>query len=299
MDIEGSSGQHFPNWDAAYAHYKDHYHRGCIHVLLRTSPQKSASPPHSPTPDIVTSNPRKKKTKTVKSTTIGSAASKRHRRPRRSSSTSAGNYRSMYEDDDPVPPAVANPTPPSAVTFSETLSPGNAGNPIEVPSNFPTPAANKNTPKRRNQLQGPGLVGLSPITPTPASAAPSTIRPLVYVCDCSDETGGYPASQAPSRKRKATIVMNAKSDTSVKRKVTSAHFAANANMASSSTSQPIDILTDSEDETDIRPLPKYRFCKCLCLHLQTHASSSAAEPNLNPDTTDGIPEILCPSPTQA
>ena len=208
---------------------------GCIHVLC-TSPQKSASPPRSPTPDIVTSNPRKKKTKTVKSTTIGSAALKCHRCPCQSSSTSAGNYHSMYEDDNPVPPAITNPTPPSAVTFSETLSLGNAGNPIEVPSNFPTPTANKNTPKHHNQLQGPGLVGLSPITPTPASAAPSTIRPLAYVCDCSDETGRYPASQVPSCKCKATIAMDAKSDTSMKQKVTSAHFAAKANMASSSTS---------------------------------------------------------------
>lgn len=194
-DVEGSSSQHFPNWDAAFAYYKDHYCRGCVHVLLRTSAQNPANLCLM-TPDIVTTNPRKKKSKTVKSPMAASAASKRRRRDHhQSSSSSAGNYLPLYEDDDPVYPA-------PAVTFS---------------------TANTNTPKRRNQLQGPGFGGLSPITPTPVSAPPTyTIKPLTYMCDCSNE-------------------------------------------AFSSTSQPIEILTDSEAEIDIRPPPKRRLCKCLRL----------------------------------
>lgn len=293
MDVEGSSGQHFPNWDAAYEHYSAHYHKGCIHVL-RSSTQSSATPPRSTTPDSITTNPRKKKSKTVKSATASSATSKRSRRRRKSSNSSAGDYGSMYEDDDPVPPAIAPPPAATPPAFAEAFSPGTAVNPIEVLSNLPTPAGNQKTPKHRNRLQGPGFAGLSPITPTPATAPPThTTRPLVYVCDCSDEAGGYSASRAPSRKRKATIAITGKSDTSVKRKATSTQFSAAPNMASSSTSQVIEILTESEDETDIRPLPN-RICECLRLHLQTRRFSSPTHPDLNPDTSidvDGIPEV--------
>ena len=92
--------------------------------------------------------------------------------------------------------------------------------------------------------------------------------------------------------------MNAQSVTSMKQKATSVQFAANVNMASSSTSQPIKILTDSESKTNIQPLPKHCLCECLCLHLQMHTSLSAAEPDLNPDTPDAIPEIPRPFSTQ-
>ena len=230
-----------------------------------------------------------------KSATASSATSKRRRRRRGSSSSSAGNYRPLYDDDDPVPPVIVDPAPPPAATppaFAEVFSPGTAVNPIEVHSNFPTPAGNQQTPKHRNKLQGPGLAGLSPITPTPATAPPTyTTRPLVYVCDCSDEAGGYSASRAPSRKRKATTAITGKTDNSVKRKPTFAQFSAAPNMASSSTSQAIEILTESEDETDIRPLSN-RVCECLRLHLQMLTSSSPTHPDLNPDTSvNGIPEV--------
>ena len=127
-----------------------------------------------------------------------------------------------------VPPAIVDPAPPPTATpptFAEAFSLGTAINPIEVPSNFPTPASNQKTPKHHNKLQGPGFAGLSPITPTPATVLPTYItRPLVYVCNCSDEPGGYSASHAPSQKCKAMITIMGKSNTSVKQKSTSTQF---------------------------------------------------------------------------
>ena len=296
MNIEGSSGQHFPNWDEAFAHYAAHYCRGCVHVLLPTSAQCRASPARSATPNSIASSPRQKKSKTVKSPVTGSAVSKRCRRRRCSSSSSAGNYRSLYEDDEPVRPNAAEPAPPpSAVTLDDYFpKAGTAGNPIEVPSNFPPPVANQKNPKPCNRIPAP-----FPITPTPASAPPTySVKPLVYVCDCSDEEGGYSASRMPSLKRKATTTMKDKSATSLKRKPTSAQFLATANVASSSKSQPIDILTDSE--TDTRTPPKLHICECLHLHLQMSTSSSTAQPDFNPDThmdTDDIPQLPHLSPS--
>ena len=117
IDVEGSSSQHFPNWDAAYAHYSAHYCQGCVHILLHSSAQSSASPHCSTTPNSITNttNPRKKNLKIVESkpATASSATSKHHCRQHHSSSSAAGNYHSLYDDDDPGSSSYCKPCPSS------------------------------------------------------------------------------------------------------------------------------------------------------------------------------------------
>lgn len=297
MDVEGSSGQRFPNWEEACAYYTAHYHRACMHVIPPIFPPRTATPP--PPPIIPTNNPPKKKSKTVKSAT---PSTRRRRRPRVSSSSSGANYRSLYDDDDPItpvaarlPPAtsanVGNPAPHSPTPVQVALSPGAAGNPIEVASNFPTPITNQETRKRRQKAQGLGLGGSAPISPTPQSAALPTLlskvansrkKPgpsipngpdrFVYVCDCSD--GEYSAPRVPSLKRKASN---------------------NASGSSTRTHEVIEIRTDSDSDGDIQ-LPRTRFCKCAALK----SFLSASKPDVNHDHAhvdmDTPPEIPRPSP---
>jgi len=329
MDVEGSSGQHFPNWNAAIAHYTTHYRRGCVHVLPSFPGRPVTLPPSSP-PDIRNHSRRQKKSKAVKSTADVSAPSKRHRR-RGSSSSSAGNYRSLYENDDPVRPVIADPAPRLLATpanLARSSSPGAAGNPIEVHSNFPTPVANEQNPKRHRKLKGLGIPSSGPPSPTPppallahlkktahlapalsivgASSSPPTLagqtsisnasRPLVYVCDCSDEEGGYSAPRTPSLKRKVNCAMKAKFDSPFKHKATSAPSTSTLNTAASSSSRMvIEILTDSEDdEADVPPLPKHDFCKCFPVMKM---SSPAAQPESDADDNSVTnPEIPRPSP---
>jgi len=302
MDVEGSSGQRFPGWEEARAYYTAHYHRGCIHIIPPTFPPRVPTPPPNSGP--------KKKSKTVKSpkTVKSTTPSTRHRR-RDSSSSSGHNYRSLYEDDDPIPPvivshllpataaAVVNQAPP----FPDGLSPGTVGNPIEVTSNFPTPVTNQETPKRRKKAQRLGLGSAAPVSPTPASASLPTIltqvsesrkQPphisngpdrFVYVCDCSDEEGGYSAPRVPSLKCKALD-----------------HTSASGSKTQSN--EVIEIHTDSDTDSEIRPVTKPRFCKCASLKSFLSSRADGADgPDLNCDHTnvdmDTTPEIPRPSPS--
>ena len=349
MDIEGSSGKHFANWDDAFSYYVAHFHKGCVHVLLPTAPVRSITPAPLVPSDSPKRSTRKVKSRTVKTAAAVSAASSRRRRRRGSSSSSAANYRSLYEDDDPIQPAIADLAPhlslnPTDPHLPQLFSPGRFGNPIEVPSNFPTPNANQEALKRRKKPKGPGFSGPAPTSPTPTPTIPvhskkpadkptalsvlsapseksslrtkpdssvlNTIKPLVYVCDCSD--GGYSAPRVPSLKRKATTAMKAKSSaTSVKRKAISTQSASatTSNAAASSSSHPvIEIFTDSEDDsqvddtdTEMRPLPKRHFCKCFRTAFQiAKPLAPMVVPGLNSDHTsvnmkDSIPEVPRPS----
>jgi hypothetical protein len=140
-----------------------------------------------------------------------------------------------------------------------------------VNSNFPTPITNQDTPKRRQKAQRLAISPTPPSVSLPISNGPDR---FVYVCDCSDEEGGYSAPRVPSLKRKAT------------------------NSASGSSSRPkevIEIHTDSDSDSEIRPVPQPRFCKCAA--LKSFLSSRAVKPDLNHDLTrDSIPEIPRPSP---
>ena len=301
MDVEGLSSQHFSNWNEAFVHYAAHYHRGCLYILL-PSPDRPATPPPNP-PSSSTKSPRKKKSKMVKSSATISSQS-RHHPPCCSSSSSGANYHSLYNSDDPVPPALAVPVPHlSAAPLPEYFfPPGVSENPITVTSNLPTPVANQDTSKRHKKLQGPGFAIPDPITPTPASthaksdpcikSGPSVTnadRPIVYVCDCLDKEGSYPMLCGPL-KHKATTAFQARSNAFV---ATKSSVAVNA--ALSSHNQPIEILTDSEAESGIPPLPSQRVCKCFPFPLQTCTSPLAAEPDLDPDHTttnmDNTPEV--------
>ena len=295
MDVEGSSGEHFPNWEEAHAYYMAHYHRACMHVLLPSFQTK----------------PKKKKLKTITPST--------RRRPRKSSSSSAANYRSMYEDDDPVTPAVVKPAPhpppadtahvvDSAPDIHPTptayvaRSPGTTVNPIEVPSNFPTPVTHQGTPKHRKKVQGP-------FSPTPVSVAfPTLLKKItnsrktpapstssgperfvcspewfIYVCDCSDQEGGYSVALVRSLKRKAAFSTN------------------NASGSSVQANGVIEIHTESESDSEIppfsQPRPFSQPCFCKCSALKSFSSSSATQQDPNPDIDmDAIPEIPRPSP---
>ena len=295
MDVEGSSsGQHFPNWEEARAHYTAHYHRACMHVIPPSFPPRLAMSP--PPPNTPTSSPKKKKSKTVK--TIKTVApSTGHRRRHDSSSSPGHTYSSMYEDDDPVTPVVIKPAAtapgvvpqlPPAAPADDALSPGTAGNPIEVTSNFPTPITNQDTPKRRKKAQGLA------ISPTPPTSFPTLLKKIahprkkpgpsildgpdrfVYVCDCSDGEGGYLAPLVPSLKRKAS------------------------NSAPGPSSRPnevIEIHTDSDTDSEIWP----RFCKCASLKsFLASRADGAAEPDLNHNCTsvdvDSVPEMPGASP---
>ena len=289
MDVEGSSGQLFPNWEEAHAYYTAHYHRACMHILL---------------PNF--HNTKKKKARIVKSATPSTC----HRRRRNSSCSLAGNYRPLYDEDNPVTPAVVEPAlhPPPAVpahgvkstpdfhptaTASITRSPGTAGNPIEVFSNFPTPIAHQETPKRHKKAQRLGLGSAAPISPTPASVSlPAILTQLsesrkqlphisngpdsfVYVCNCSDGEGGYLAAPVCSLKHRATASTN------------------NASSSRIQANKVIEIHTDSESDSKIRPFSQMRFCKCAS--LKKFLSSCAKDPSPDIDM-DSIPEI--PRPTQ-
>jgi len=305
MDVEGSSGQRFPSWEEACAYYTAHYHRACMHIIPPTFPPRVPIPPPNSSP--------KKKSQTVKSPkTVKSTTSSTRRRRRRDSSSSSGHkYRPLYDSDDPVPPVVVsddvvphllpaaaapvNQAPPLPVV----LSPGTVWNPIEVTSNFPTPVTHQETPKRRKKAQRLELGSAAPISPTPASASlPAILTQLsesrkqpphisngpdrfIYVCDCSDEEGGYSAPRVPSLKRKP---LN------------------NASASGSNTqrNEVIEIHTDSDTDSEIRPVTQPRFCKCASLksYLSSRADG-AADPDLNRDNTnidmDATPEIPRPS----
>ena len=179
MDIEGSSGQLFPNWEEAHAYYTTHYHRACMHILL---------------PNF--HNTKKKKTRIVKS-----AMPSTHRHHCHNSSCSlAGNYCLLYDEDDTVTPAIVEPAlyplpavpthgVKSAPDFyptamaNVTCSPGTTGNPIEVFSNFPTPIAHQETPKCCKKAQRLGLGSAALISPTPASTSlPAILTQLSESC---------------------------------------------------------------------------------------------------------------------
>ena len=285
MDIEGSSGQLFPNWEEAYAYYTTHYHRACMHILL---------------PNF--HNTKKKKVRIVKSAMPSTHC-------HCCCNSSAGNYCLLYDEDDPVTPAVVEPAlhPPPAVpthgvkstsdfhptaTANVTCSPGTTGNPIEVFSNFPTPIAHQETPKCCKKAQCLGLGSAALISPTPASVLLPTIltqlseshkQPphisngpdsFVYVCDCSDREGGYLAALVRSLKYRATALMN---------NASSSHIQAN---------EVIEIHTNSESDSEILPFSQMRFCKCAA--LKKFLSSCAKDPSPDIDM-DSIPEIPCPT----
>ena len=301
MDVKGSSGQRFPSWEEARAYYTAHYHWACMHII------PPMFPPRVPTPPPKSSTKKKSKTvkspKTVKSTTPSTC---RRRRRRDSSASSGHKYHPLYDDDDPVPPVVVTDDviPPAVAAVMENqapplpvvLSPGTIGNPIEVASNFPTPVTHQETPKRHKKAQRLGLGSAAPISPTPASASlPAILTQLsesrkqlphisadrfVYVCDCSDEEGGYSAPRIPSLKRKA---LN------------------NASASGSNTRQNevIEIHTDSDTDSEICPVTRPCFCKCAALKSFLSSRDGAADPDLNRDNTnidmDAIPKIPRPS----
>ena len=288
MDVERSSGKLFPNWEEARAYYTTHYHKACMHIIPPSFPPNS---------------PKKKKSKTDK-TDKSAAPSTRCRRRRNSSDTSAGNYCPLYDSDDPVTPAVVNPpgvaTPhlPPAAAGLVARSPGTAGNPIEVPSNLPTPITKQTVPKARKKAQGFRLGVPAPLSPTPPSEAfptilktiansrktpgPSTSQGpdrFVYVCDCSDGEDGYSAL-SPSLKRKAASLTN------------------NASGSGTRPNEVIEIQTDSDTDIVIRPFPQPRFCKCAALRSFL---DSPAVGDVNPNTSvdmDAIPEIPRTSPAR-
>ena len=192
---------------------------------------------------------------------------------------------------------MVNQAPPLPVV----LSPGTVGNPIEVTSNFPTPVTHQETPKHRKKTQHLGLDSAAPISPTPASALLPAIltqisesrkqpphisnRPdrFVYVCDCSDEEGGYSAPHVPSLKCKA---LN------------------NASTSGSNTqsNEVIEIHTDSDTDSEIHPVTQPRFCQCASLKsFLASRTDSTIGPDLNRNDTDvdmdTIPKIPRPSPS--
>jgi len=278
MDVAGSSGRSFPNWDEACAYYTRHYFQACMHILIPNFPPRT--PPPAPS-NSSNNGPKKKKSKIVQS-----SASSNRRRRRRSSSISSGD---MFDDDEPVTPVPAKPVSPpqpSALAVADAIraaattaplvrSPGNPGNPIEVPSNFPTPITKKGKSKARNQG--------GPTTPTLASASTCVVSKkgsnfrnnafasisngperFIVVCDCDDEDSGYPS--APTSHSK----------------------------------EAIEILTDSDLETDIRPALQQRLCKCTALKAFLSTPKPALNPDINPDSAsldmDMLPEIPRPSP---
>ena len=259
-------------------------------------------------PNSSTNKPKKKKPKTVKS----AMPSTHH--PHRSchcnsSSSSTANYHSLYKDDDPVTPTVIKPAPhppaePAHVVMSTPYlnptatahishSPGTAGNPIDMPSNFPTPVTFQETLKHHKQAQGPFSPTPRPVVfltllkkstdscKTPAPSTPDSPVPFAYICDCSDEEGGYLAAPVHSLKRKAVLSVNASG-------------------SSIQANEVIEIFTESESDKiqpfcQLRPFSQLRFCKCLA--LKSYLSSCAIQQDPNHDIDmDSTPKIPCPSP---